>query len=136
MFITNTLKRIAAWMRYRANLHELGQLTDRELADVGLSRSNLEYTARVSDERSLLRGRSQNRLDGVHRERESAEVSLSEKLVSSLAVAVLLGGFLCGAFTKRTDTGHRLLPLVSSASARNADYEIRTRARLTAAIGD
>jgi uncharacterized protein YjiS (DUF1127 family) len=127
MFTTVILKRIAAWKRYRANLHELGQLTDRDLADVGLSRGNLEYTARVGDERSLLRGRSQNRLDGVHRERESAEGSLSEKLVSSLALAVLLGGFVCGAFTKRTDTGHRLLPHVSYASARNADYEIRTR---------
>ena len=64
MFTTVIVKRIAAWMRYRANLHELGQLTDRELADVGLSRSNLEYTARVGDERSPFRGRSQNRVCG------------------------------------------------------------------------
>jgi uncharacterized protein YjiS (DUF1127 family) len=136
MFITVILKRIAAWMRYRANLHELGQLTDRELADVGLSRNNLEYTARVGDERSQFRGRSQNRLDGAHRERESTEISLSEKLVSSLALAVLLGGFLCGAFTKWTDTGPSLRPVVSNASAKNANYEIRTRVRLTAAISD
>ena len=64
MFVTVILRRIAAWMRYRANLHELGQLTDRELMDIGLSRSNLEHTARAGDERSLFRGRSQNRVSG------------------------------------------------------------------------
>ena len=36
MFISLILKRIAAWRRYRNNLRELGQLTDRELEDIGL----------------------------------------------------------------------------------------------------
>jgi hypothetical protein len=71
-------------------------------------------------------------LDGAHRERESPEISLSEKLVSGLALAVLLGGFLCGAFTKRT--GPSLPPVVSNASAKSTNYEIRTRLKLTAAI--
>jgi uncharacterized protein YjiS (DUF1127 family) len=48
MFIALILKRIAAWRRYRINLHELGQLTDRELEDIGLSRGNVDYAARMS----------------------------------------------------------------------------------------
>ena len=52
MFITLILKRIAAWRRYRANLRELGQLTDRELDDIGLSRGNVDY--RRSHERRVL----------------------------------------------------------------------------------
>jgi len=60
MFTTVILKRIAAWMRYRANLRELGELTERELAEVGLSRSNLEYVARAGAER-WLGDRSQRR---------------------------------------------------------------------------
>jgi len=47
MFISLILKRIAAWRRYRANLRELGQLTDRELEDIGLSRSNVDHAARM-----------------------------------------------------------------------------------------
>jgi uncharacterized protein YjiS (DUF1127 family) len=47
MFITLILKRIAAWRRYRSNLRELGQLTDRELEDIGLSRSNVDHAARM-----------------------------------------------------------------------------------------
>ena len=43
MIITLILKRLAAWRRYRANLRELGQLTDRELEDIGLSRGNVDY---------------------------------------------------------------------------------------------
>ncbi|MBV9754221.1 MAG: DUF1127 domain-containing protein [Hyphomicrobiales bacterium] len=42
------LKRLAAWRRYRANLRELAQLTDRELEDIGLSRGNVDYAARMS----------------------------------------------------------------------------------------
>ena len=58
MFVTIILRRIAAWMRYRAHLRELGELTDRDLTDIGLSRGNLEHTARMGDERSPFRGRS------------------------------------------------------------------------------
>ena len=47
MFISLILKRIAAWRRYRNNLRELGQLTDRELEDIGLSRSNVDSAARM-----------------------------------------------------------------------------------------
>ncbi len=48
MFITLILKRLAAWRRYRANLRELGRLTDRELEDIGLSRGNVDFAARMS----------------------------------------------------------------------------------------
>jgi uncharacterized protein YjiS (DUF1127 family) len=46
MFTRSIVMRIFAWRRYRSNLRELCQLTERELKDVGLTRSNLEYAAR------------------------------------------------------------------------------------------
>jgi hypothetical protein len=54
----------------------------------------------------------------------SADMSLSEKLVSSFALAVLLGGLASGVFAKRTDIGHGSLPSVSNASATHANCEI------------
>jgi len=47
MFVIAILERILAWRRYRSNLRELCRLSERELADIGLSRSNLEYAARL-----------------------------------------------------------------------------------------
>lgn len=46
MFITYLLSRYRAWQRYRATVDELSRLSDRELNDVGLSRSNIDHTAR------------------------------------------------------------------------------------------
>jgi hypothetical protein len=53
----------------------------------------------------------------------NAHMSLSEKLVSSLALAVLLGGLASGVFAKRTDIGHGSLPSAGNASAAHANYE-------------
>jgi uncharacterized protein YjiS (DUF1127 family) len=46
MFITYLLERYRAWLRYRATVNELSRLSDRELADVGLNRLDIEHTAR------------------------------------------------------------------------------------------
>jgi uncharacterized protein YjiS (DUF1127 family) len=47
MFVTYVLSRIRAYFRYRETLRELGQLTDRELADIGLERWELQSVARI-----------------------------------------------------------------------------------------
>ncbi|HMB10011.1 MULTISPECIES: DUF1127 domain-containing protein [Saliniramus] len=46
MFITYLLERYRAWLRYRQTLNELSRLSERELADVGLNRYDIDTTAR------------------------------------------------------------------------------------------
>lgn len=46
MFLTHIIARIQSWLRYRRNVEILSQLSDRELADIGLSRSSIEDAAR------------------------------------------------------------------------------------------
>jgi len=46
MFITHIIARIQAWLRYRRNVEVLSQLSDRELADIGLDRGSIEHAAR------------------------------------------------------------------------------------------
>ena len=46
MFVTYLLSKIRAYMRYRETLRELSVLTDRELADLGISRFEIESAAR------------------------------------------------------------------------------------------
>ncbi|HRE21454.1 MAG TPA: DUF1127 domain-containing protein [Rhabdaerophilum sp.] len=46
MFITHIIARIQAWLRYRRNIEALSQLSDRELADIGLDRGSIEQAAR------------------------------------------------------------------------------------------
>jgi uncharacterized protein YjiS (DUF1127 family) len=38
-------RRYRAWRRYETVLRELAQLTDRELADIGIHRSQIEWIA-------------------------------------------------------------------------------------------
>ena len=49
--LINLLKAIAgkvhAWMRYREAVKELSQLSDEELHDIGVSRGEIEYVARL-----------------------------------------------------------------------------------------
>ena len=44
MFLA-VLRFIRSWKRYNATLHDLSQLTDRELADIGISRSDIPRIA-------------------------------------------------------------------------------------------
>lgn len=46
MFITTIIRKINEWTRYRRNLRELGALTDRELADIGIVRDDIARIAR------------------------------------------------------------------------------------------
>lgn len=40
--------KLGAWRRYRNSVRELSRLTDRELADLGLNRYDIEFVARRS----------------------------------------------------------------------------------------
>jgi uncharacterized protein YjiS (DUF1127 family) len=41
MLISRFIRLVRAWWRYNANMRELGRLNDRELADIGISRSEI-----------------------------------------------------------------------------------------------
>jgi uncharacterized protein YjiS (DUF1127 family) len=45
MFITHVIARLRAWTRYRASVRALAALNDRELADIGLTRGQIDEAA-------------------------------------------------------------------------------------------
>jgi uncharacterized protein YjiS (DUF1127 family) len=45
-------RRFQAWRRYSAAMNELSHLSDRELADIGISRSDIQRLARMEADRS------------------------------------------------------------------------------------
>jgi uncharacterized protein YjiS (DUF1127 family) len=47
VFVSLILSRWRDWLRYRETLRELSRLTDRELDDVGVSRSDIPHVARL-----------------------------------------------------------------------------------------
>lgn len=46
MFVSALLSRLRAYLRYRDTVSELSRLSDRDLADLGLSRFDIEAIAR------------------------------------------------------------------------------------------
>lgn len=51
MILSHVIRSVHVWRRYRACVRELSKLSDMELADIGLSRSGIHWTAwRVSQE--------------------------------------------------------------------------------------
>ncbi len=46
MFVTFILPKIHAYQRYRETVRELMQFSDRELGDLGISRSEIDVIAR------------------------------------------------------------------------------------------
>ncbi len=46
MFVAFALSRLRAYRRYRETIRELMQFTDRELADLGISRDEIDAIAR------------------------------------------------------------------------------------------
>ena len=52
MLLTNLVRLYRRWRRYDASLRELSRLGDRELADIGISRSDIPRIAWESAERT------------------------------------------------------------------------------------
>jgi len=48
MSIKEIAHKIQEWRRYRASVRELSRLTDRELHDLGIVRSDIEHVAKKS----------------------------------------------------------------------------------------
>ena len=46
MFLATIIQKIGEWQRYRRNVRELMSLSDRELDDIGVSRSDIIRVAR------------------------------------------------------------------------------------------
>lgn len=46
MFVSFILSKIQSYLRYRATVRELSQLTDRELDDLGIARFQIDRIAR------------------------------------------------------------------------------------------
>ena len=45
MFLSVLLSSLRHWLRYRETMHQLSRLSDRELSDIGINRSNLSTVA-------------------------------------------------------------------------------------------
>jgi uncharacterized protein YjiS (DUF1127 family) len=48
MFIATIVSRLNAWMRYRETVRELSKLSDRELDDLGIVRTDIDSVARLN----------------------------------------------------------------------------------------
>jgi uncharacterized protein YjiS (DUF1127 family) len=48
MSIRDIATKVQEWRRYRASVRELSRLTDRELADLGIRRGEIEFVAKGS----------------------------------------------------------------------------------------
>ncbi len=46
MIVSHIVERVRAFMRYRASIRALSALSERELADIGLTRSSIRDAAR------------------------------------------------------------------------------------------
>ena len=50
MIIQSLAQKFESWLRYRASVRELEQLTDRELEDLGISRGEIPHVVRQAVE--------------------------------------------------------------------------------------
>jgi uncharacterized protein YjiS (DUF1127 family) len=46
MFLSVLLSSLRRWLRHRETMRQLSRLSDRELSDIGINRSNLSTVAR------------------------------------------------------------------------------------------
>ena len=47
MYIASLMRSYAAWRKYRTAVHQLAELDDRTLRDIGISRSQIKGAART-----------------------------------------------------------------------------------------
>ena len=47
MYIASLMRSYAAWRKYRVAIHQLAELDDRSLRDIGISRSQIRGAART-----------------------------------------------------------------------------------------
>ncbi len=45
MSLKSLREKLKSWNRYRENVRELSRLSDRELADLGISRADIQFVA-------------------------------------------------------------------------------------------
>jgi uncharacterized protein YjiS (DUF1127 family) len=62
MILSHVIHVFRAWQLYRTCVHELGQLNDRELADIGLTRSGIAIVAWHSAQDFIERAKSASRV--------------------------------------------------------------------------
>jgi uncharacterized protein YjiS (DUF1127 family) len=48
MFLTTLLANIRSWLRYRETVRELSRLSNRELDDLGINRSEIDSIAKIN----------------------------------------------------------------------------------------
>src|SRR5436305_15877 len=78
MLISRFIRLVRAWWRYNESVRELARLNDRELADIGISRSEIAAAAWDSARNALFKP-SKNRRDSaplIHRILDAAEEPL------------------------------------------------------------
>ena len=51
MFLSSVIRALRSWRRFNTNLRELNSLGDRELSDIGISRSDIPRVAWDAAER-------------------------------------------------------------------------------------
>ena len=51
MNIKNIAQKLQDWRKQRSSIRELSRLSDRELADLGIRRSDIEFIARTGQRR-------------------------------------------------------------------------------------
>ena len=64
MILSHVIHALRAWWLYRACVHELSQLSDLELADIGLTRAGIASVAWHSAQDYLARAKSASRAAG------------------------------------------------------------------------
>ena len=57
MYLARLLRMLRVWRRYNENLRELNRLDDRELADIGITRCDIQRIAREGVEHDYQRWR-------------------------------------------------------------------------------
>jgi Domain of unknown function (DUF1127) len=83
MLIGHFIRMLRTWQRYRVGVRELSRLGDIELADIGLTRSEINWIAWRRQQRARSRLRSCAAIDAPSGERRDARLLAAEPLAHS-----------------------------------------------------